>query len=62
MGPLAGMDKARIAKLEKTATLVVHHQACAGQGADVILAVTLEKGSKTPVVAALLAQSYYCGE
>lgn len=61
-GPLAGMDMSRIAQLERTATLVTRHTPCVGQGADLIVAVTVEKGSRTPVVAAVLAQSYVCGE
>jgi len=61
-GPLAGMDMSRIVQLERTATLVTRHTACVGQGADLIVAVTVEKGSRTPVVAAVLAQSYVCGE
>ncbi|MFN0248377.1 MAG: hypothetical protein ACKV2T_15910 [Kofleriaceae bacterium] len=61
-GPLAGHDRSRIAALERTSTLVVHHTDCVGQGSDVIVAVTIEKGARAPAVAAVFAQSYHCGE
>jgi len=56
-------QKAKIAELEKKATLVHHHSECAGQGSDLIVAVALEPGDK-PVakVVAVLYQSIFCGE
>jgi hypothetical protein len=53
-------SKAKIAKLEKTATLVHHHDECAGQGGDLIVAVALDKD--TPKVVAVLYQTFFCGE
>jgi O-succinylbenzoate synthase len=56
-------QKAKIAQLEKTSTIVHNHSECAGQGSDLIVAVALEPGDK-PVakVVAVLYQSIFCGE
>ncbi|HEX7844114.1 MAG TPA: hypothetical protein VF469_41850 [Kofleriaceae bacterium] len=55
-GPLR-QHKAKLAALEKTATLVHAHDKCVGEGQDVIIAV----GADAKVVAALV-QHVTCGE
>ena len=58
--------KAKLAALEKTATLVHHHEACAGQGSDVIIAVAFDKAKArqagSPKVVAVFSQNLFCGE
>jgi hypothetical protein len=50
----------KISELEKTAVIVHKHEECAGQGADLVMAVALDKD--TPKVVAVLYASVFCGE
>ena len=59
--------RSRLAALDRTATLVHHHEPCAGVGSDVIVAVALDKGKDkqapaTPKVVAVFSQNVFCGE
>ena len=63
-GPLAKLQKKKLAELEGTATLVHFHEKCVGEGRDLVIAVALEKSKDKPVprVAAVLAAQFTCGE
>jgi hypothetical protein len=63
-GPLAKLQKKKIAELEGTATLVHFHEKCVGEGRDLVIAIALEKGKDKPApkVAAVLAAQFTCGE
>jgi len=63
-GPLAKLQKKKLAELEGTATLVHFHEKCVGEGRDLVIAVALEKARDKPVprVAAVLAAQFTCGE
>lgn len=52
--------KKKIARLEKSATIVMHHEQCVGEGSELVMAVALDK--ETPKVVAVLYQSVFCGE
>ena len=58
-GPLRSY-RGRLATLEKTATLVHHHEECAGQGNDLVIAVALD--NDTPKVVGVYWQMVFCGE
>jgi hypothetical protein len=62
-GPLAKQKK-KLAELEGSATLVHFHEKCVGEGRDLVIAVTIEKGKDKPApkVAAVLAAQFTCGE
>jgi hypothetical protein len=57
--------KAKLATLEKTATLVHHHDRCVGEGGDLIIAVGNEAAkdqAAAPRVVAVFSQHLFCGE
>jgi len=59
VGPLRAY-RGKLAILEKAATLVHHHEECAGQGNDLVMAVAFDK--ETPKVVAFYWQMVFCGE
>jgi hypothetical protein len=67
-GPLAKLQKKKLAELEGTATLVHFHEKCVGEGRDLVIAVALEapkdkgKDKPAPKVTAVLAAQFTCGE